>query len=173
MHREDIEKFNRVYDSAFPVLMRISHHMTGNTAISEEICQEAFIRYLERIEKFPDDKQSTYWLIRVVKNLTLNFEKRKLREQKAYKEYMMEPEINKETGETAYLRDEAQKFVQQLLDKLPEKLKTALVLREYGDLSYKEIGQILHITEANVKVRVFRAREAISAMVEKGEIYVP
>jgi RNA polymerase sigma factor (sigma-70 family) len=173
MRKEDIEKFNRVYDAAFPILIRISFHMTGDFDVAEEICQEAFIRYLERVEKFPDDKQSTYWLIRVVKNLTLNFEKRKLREQRAYKEYLMEPEKASETGESAYLRDETKKIVQKILDKLPEKLKTALVLREYGDLSYKEIGKILHISEANVKVRVYRAREAISSMIEKGEVYVP
>lgn len=173
MQKEEVEKFNRVYDSVYPSLIKVSYHMTGDLAVSEDLCQEAFIRYLEKINSFPDDKQSTYWLIRVIKNLTLNFEKRKKREQDAYKKYSMEPVKHSETGETEYLRSETQKKVQDLLDKLPEKLKTPLVLREYGELSYKEIGKILRISEANVKVRVFRARGAIHSMLEQGEVYVP
>ena len=173
MQKEDVENFNRIYDSVYPSLIKISYHMTGDLTVSEDLCQEAFIRYLEKINSFPDDKQATYWLIRVVKNLTLNFEKRKQREQKAYKKYSMEPVKESESGETEYLRNETQQRVQNLLDNLPEKQKTALVLREYGELSYKEIGKILHISEANVKVRVFRARGAIHSMIEKGDMYVP
>ncbi len=173
MQKEDVEKFNRVYDSVYPNLIKVSYHMTGDLVVSEDLCQEAFIRYLEKINSFPDEKQATYWLIRVIKNLTLNFEKRKQREQKAYKKYSMEPVKQGETGETEYLRNETQQKVQDLLDKLPEKLKSPLVLREYGELSYKEIGKILHISEANVKVRVFRARGAIQSMIERGEVYVP
>lgn len=173
MQKEYVDRFNRVYDSAFSVLMKIAYHMTGDIAVSEELCQESFIRYLERIQTFPDDQQSIYWLIRVVKNLTLNFEKRKKREQNAYKKFVMEPKKASESGETEYLRNETKDHVQALLEKLPEKLKSALVLREYGELSYKEIGKVLHISEGNVKVRVFRAREMISSMIERGELYVP
>ncbi len=173
MRKEEVEKFNRIYDAVFPSLIKISYHMTGDVVVAEDLCQEAFIRFLEKIDSFPNDKEATYWLIRVVKNLTLNFEKRKKREQKAYKKFMMEPVKGSETGETEYLRSETQKKVQELLGKLPENLKTPLVLREYGGLSYREIGKILRLSEGNVKVRVFRARGAIHSMIEKGEVYVP
>jgi RNA polymerase sigma-70 factor (ECF subfamily) len=52
-------------------------------------------------------------------------------------------------------------------------MKEVLVLREYGDLNYKEIGEALGITEGNVKVRVFRAREQITKMIGEGDVYMP
>ncbi|MEW6550449.1 MAG: RNA polymerase sigma factor, partial [Spirochaetota bacterium] len=50
---------------------------------------------------------------------------------------------------------------------LPEKLKTVLILKEYSGMNYKEIGKILGISEGNVKVRAFRAREALLAKLKK------
>jgi RNA polymerase sigma-70 factor (ECF subfamily) len=44
-----------------------------------------------------------------------------------------------------------------------------LIFKEYGDLNYKEIGRILGISEGNVKVRVFRARERLSAILNRGK----
>ena len=62
--------------------------------------------------------------------------------------------------------DEAER-TRRLLAKLPEKLRSVLVLKEYGGMSYREIGQVLGITEGNVKVRAFRAREALLALFEE------
>ncbi|TFG83642.1 MAG: RNA polymerase subunit sigma-24, partial [Spirochaetales bacterium] len=51
--------------------------------------------------------------------------------------------------------------------------KTVLVLKEYGGLNYKEIGKVLGITEGNVKVRVFRAREALATLMREDSGDVP
>jgi RNA polymerase sigma-70 factor (ECF subfamily) len=51
---------------------------------------------------------------------------------------------------------------------LPENLRMVLVLKEYGLLNYKEIGRVLGISEGNVKVRVFRAREALLSLFREG-----
>ena len=59
------------------------------------------------------------------------------------------------------------------LEKLPQNLKMVLVLREYAELNYKEIGRVLGITEGNVKVRVFRAREQLSKLIGEEDVYLP
>ncbi|MBE3130964.1 MAG: RNA polymerase subunit sigma-24, partial [Acidobacteria bacterium] len=59
------------------------------------------------------------------------------------------------------------------LDVLPYNLRAPLVFREYGELSYREIGAILGISENNVKVRVFRARERLHKTLTEGDAYVP
>ena len=56
---------------------------------------------------------------------------------------------------------------------LPPKMKEVLVLREYGGLNYKEIGETLGITEGNVKVRVFRAREQLTKLIGEDDVYMP
>ena len=62
--------------------------------------------------------------------------------------------------------------VQDALDALPYKLRAPLVFREYADMSYKEIGALMGITESNVKVRIFRARERLGKMLAEGDAYV-
>ena len=62
------------------------------------------------------------------------------------------------------LKKETREEVREALDKLPENLRIVLILKEYGELNYKEIGRSLGISEGNVKVRVFRARERLSGI---------
>jgi RNA polymerase sigma-70 factor (ECF subfamily) len=74
--------------------------------------------------------------------------------------------------EAEALRTESSKLVQEALKRLPFKLRTSLVLREYAGLSYREIAQSLHISESNVKVRVFRARELLKKILDEEDLDV-
>lgn len=165
--REEI--FRQVYDHVFPIIFRIAYRITGSVDIAEELCQEAFIKYYERVHVLPDVDQAKYWLIRVTKNLALNVAKRATRERRAYERVFHEPTTKPVTGEESVIREEESQQVQQALQRLPDKLKSVLVLKEYGDLSYREIASILGITEGNVKVRVFRARERLLEILSEGE----
>ena len=166
------ENFDLVYDVVYPLLYRIAFHITGDENISEDLCQEAFIRYYRRVIPLPNLDQSKYWLIRVVKNLAFNHEKRRGREQKAYYRYSQEPVAQMRSGESEFLRSESAKIVREALAKLPFKLRTVIVLREYGDLSYQEIAKVVGISESNVKVRVFRAREQLRKLLDEEEVDV-
>ena len=53
------------------------------------------------------------------------------------------------------------------------KLKEVIVLKEYGDMNYKDIGKVVGITEGNVKVRVFRARKLLEEMLGADDVYLP
>jgi RNA polymerase sigma factor (sigma-70 family) len=165
--RADI--FERVYGHVYPIIIRIVYRITGREDVAEELCQEAFIKYYERVDAFPDIEQAKYWLIRVAKNLALNSAKRSGRERRAYERIYYEPQHPLRTGEEEIIRKESEEAIQAALNRLPEKMRTVLVLKEYGQLSYKEIGAILGITEGNVKVRVFRARERLLELV-KGDL---
>ena len=70
------------------------------------------------------------------------------------------------------IKQEIKNAVQQALDKLPYKLRIVLVLKEYANLNYKAIGSILGISEGNVKVRIFRAREQLEKLLKEERDYV-
>jgi len=171
----DTEKeFDDIYHQFFPVLVKIVYRITGSVSVSEDLCQEAFIRYYERRDKLPGGDQAKFWLIRVVKNLAYNHEKRKGRERLAYEKFYHEPKkVESNEGERTILEDESKKAVQEALLKIPYKLRMVLILKEYGEMDYKDIAASLKISEGNVKVRVFRARKLLSEYLEKGEVYVP
>jgi len=164
------DTFRLVYDQVYPIIFRIAYRISGSLDIAEELCQEAFIKYYQRVDMFPDRDQAKYWLIRVIKNLALNVAKRVNRERRAYERAYHEPQRPPKTGEDSVIREEEALAVQAALQRLPEKLKSVLVLKEYGDLNYREIASVLNITEGNVKVRVFRARERLLEMLRQDGI---
>lgn len=164
--------FRRLYESAFPILFRVALRIAGNEEAAEDLCQDAFFRLYEKGMTFPNLEEAKYWLIRVVKNGSLNYAKRKERERKAYQRAFREDHRTQETGETEILKQETAQEVQAALERLPENLRTVLILKEYGELNYKEIGRALGISEGNVKVRVFRARERLAAMMGKDGSHV-
>lgn len=164
--------FRRLYDSVFPILFRVAYRIAGTEDAAEDMCQDAFFRLYEKGMTFPTQDDAKYWLIRVVKNGSLNYAKRKERERRAYQKAFREEKRTPETGESEYLKAETRTEVKEALERLPENLRTVLVLKEYGELNYKEIGRVLGISEGNVKVRVFRARERLAAMMGKDGAYV-
>jgi len=165
------ERFRHLYTAVFPILFRVACRITGNEEAAEDLCQEAFFRYHEKEMSFPNPDEAKYWLIRVVKNSALNYAKRKERERRAYQRAFREDQRTSESGEENLLRKETLREVTEALEQLPENLRIVLILKEYGELNYKEIGRALGISEGNVKVRVFRARERLAALLgQKTEI---
>ncbi|OQX29873.1 MAG: hypothetical protein B0D92_01465 [Spirochaeta sp. LUC14_002_19_P3] len=165
-----MELFNGFYAK----LYRIVWGICGQGEAAEEICQEAFLRYYERRDRLPGGDEACYWLIRVAKNLALNYEKRRRRENEVYRQYSLQASKTvRNDGEHEVLADESLKAVQKALSMVPYKLRIVLILKEYADYPYSAIAKILHITENNVKIRVFRARQHLIKLLSGEELYVP
>ncbi len=166
------ESFRLVYKEVFPVVMRVAYHVTYNMDVSEDICQEAFIRFYEKNIEFRSVDEAKYWLIRVTKNLAINVVKRKSREQAMVDKIKKAPKTPIRNGEDTLIDSETRTLVREAVEKLPEKLKSVLVLKEYADLNYRQIAGILRISESNVKVRVHRARKMMESLLDREDIHV-
>lgn len=176
-----------LYEANSDMLLKIAFRITNSVEAAEDVVQEAFGKLVEKNIAFPTPNDAKYWLIRVVKNGAINYAKRKGRETKAYEKWwrseataVEDTEAGaislKETGTDAgvqnsveedLLKTESAEEIKRLLAELPEKLRTVLILKEYSGMNYREIGKVLGINEGNVKVRAFRAREALLARLEK------
>ena len=70
--------YDALYSGFLPILLKVALNVVHDMETAEEICQEAFIRLFERKIPFSKEEEVRFWLIRVVKNLSLNvFRKRK------------------------------------------------------------------------------------------------
>ncbi len=172
IHCADSADFKRLYDATMSLLFKISFRIVNDEEAAEDLVHDSFIKANEKELVFPTLDDAKYWLIRVVKNASLNYAKRKVREAKAYHKALYEGRQEMESGETELLKKETIEKAKEALEKLPPKLKEVLVLREYGGMNYKEIGKILGITEGNVKVRVFRAREQLLKYIGEEDVYL-
>jgi RNA polymerase sigma-70 factor (ECF subfamily) len=159
--------FQKLYDTAFPVLFRIAWRIAGTEDAAEDLCQDAFSRLYEKGIEFPSLDEAKYWLIRVVKNMALNYAKRKQREYKVYEKSFHEDKREIDSGEQALEKKEKRQDVREALHKLPVHLQEVLYLKENTEFNYQEIGRVLGISEGNVKVRIFRARERLAALLQE------
>lgn len=165
--------FKKIYNATMNMLFKVSYRIVNDEEAAEDIVHDSLIKMTEKAMVFPSMNDAKYWLIRVVKNASLNYAKRKGRERKAYEKALYEDKRKQDSGEVDLLKAEAIKKAKEALNQLPEKLRMVLILREYADLNYKEIGRVLGITEGNVKVRVFRAREQLAKIIGEDDVYLP
>jgi len=172
LNAADPADFRRLYNETMILLFKISYRIVNDEDAAEDLVHDSYIKANEKEMVFPTLDDAKFWLIRVVKNASLNYAKRKTREKKAYQKALYEDTRKAQSGETDVLREETRKHAVQALAKLPPKLREVLILREYGDLNYKDIGKVLGITESNVKIRVFRAKEQLEKMLDAGDMYV-
>lgn len=165
--------FRRLYDATMELIFKVSYRIVGDEEAAEDLAHDSFIKATEKRMVFPSVDDAKYWLIRVVKNASLNYVKRKAREAKAYHKALYEGRQQEESGETALLKKDSKRSAAEALNRLPDSLKEVLVLKEYADMNYKEIGKTLGITEGNVKVRVFRAKNALLKLIGEDDVYLP
>ena len=173
LYAEKDSDFRKIYNAVMQLLFRISFRVVNEEEVAEDLVHDSLIKMREKKLVFPSMDDAKYWLIRVVKNASLNYAKRKTRERKAYERALREDTRKAESGETELLKAESIEKTKAALDKLPENLRMVLILREYAELNYKEIGRVLGITEGNVKVRVFRAREQLAKLIGENDVYLP
>lgn len=165
--------FKKIYDECMQMLFKISFRIVNDEEAAEDLAHDSLIKANEKNLVFPSLNDAKYWLIRVVKNASINYVKRKDRERKAYEKVLYEDTRKPDNGEIDYLKQESIQKAKEALKKLPKNLQDVLLLREYADLNYKEIGKVLGITEGNVKVRIFRAREQLLKIIGEDNVFLP
>ena len=156
LNNEDITE---VFRDAYPNLCRFLESIVSDRA--QDIAQESFLRLCAAEAGDISRSEMRFWLFRVARNLALNEVNREkthnrlwVQVKEVFRRKNLTPAENLENAEThALIRD--------LLDKLPEHQRSALLLREEEDMRYREIALVLNVSESKVKVDIFRGRNAL------------
>lgn len=154
------DRFYREHEAKlFAYLMRL----TGEYYTARDLLQESFTRYLER---YDDRPRSVPLLYAIARNAFVDACRRRRKEAPPVDDAESD---DRDNPEHRLLVREKCRQVTAAMDALGEKERETLSLAVTGDLSYREIAGILGITEANVKVRVHRARMKLLKHLGKGE----
>ncbi len=166
MERND-EEFTRIFNEYYSPVCRFLEGMTGRRSLAQDLAQECFLRfYNARPREMPAD-EARFWLFRVARNLALNeLSKGHTRGRlfdkvvEAFRPRALNPEQRLEQDERASL-------INGMLETLPEHQRTTLLLRETEEMSYREMAEVLGVSESKIKVDLFRARHALRAKWEE------
>ena len=146
-----------------PAMLRLALRITGDPDEAENVLQESFITACNRIDDFQGLSSLGTWMYRIVMNNALMSLRRKRPDLVPFDENGDTPALTAGTPEPVHeiMAAELQESLNQALMHLPEKLRTAFVLREIEGLSTREAAEALNISESALKVRLHRARQAL------------
>lgn len=151
--------FHEIYDANFEIIIRVAYRITGDKEAAEDLCQDAFIKFYEKYGEKKDISESLFFLIKIVKNLSYNFDKRRKIEVRIFDQFKKDHEFfENESGLSNLVKKEEISDIQKTLLLIPYKYRLPLILKEYEQLDYKEISKIINSSVSNVKILIHRAK---------------
>jgi RNA polymerase sigma-70 factor (ECF subfamily) len=173
-----VQRAQRGESGAFDALVRRYQHKVvklvmryvRNPTEAEDIAQDAFIKAYRALSRFRGDSAFYTWLYRIAINTAKNSLAARARNPVQLdsngsgdedRPGLEERMIDTATPEALALTEEIRATVSAAIDRLPEDLRTAIMLRELEGLSYEEIAKTMDCPVGTVRSRIFRAREAV------------
>ena len=152
-------------------IVHFMFRMVHNQAVAEELAQEVFLRVYRSRETYRAEARFSTWLYRIATNLGVNHARDTRHERTAATIYL--DAVDAETGTTPDVADDTPSAETDLLHKermnairlhvmaLPERQKTAVLMHKYEGMDYKQIGEVLKLSESATKSLLFRAYQTL------------
>jgi len=136
------------------------YRIVGNVADAQDLTQEAFIKALQRQDQLKDLEKAAHWLSRIASNTAIDFLRRSGRISFSDLEDLPEPLVSsrEESPEQRILRHEHRETLEQGLEVLTSRERTALLLRDVEDLPAEEVAARLNCSKATVRSHIANAR---------------
>ncbi|MCC7403430.1 MAG: sigma-70 family RNA polymerase sigma factor [Bdellovibrionales bacterium] len=123
------------------LLLRLALRMTRDLEMAEDIVQEAFIKAYQNIGRFEGRASFRSWIYQI----TVNTAKNKLRSRKDESVDIDNVNLAIPSGaEWVLMEEDVKEVIQSEIDQLPDRQRTALSLRIFEDMSFKEIAQVMN-----------------------------
>ena len=141
-------------------LFRLALRITLNRAEAEDVVQDTMLRVWNKRDEWQQFESVEAYCLIVAKNLAIDrIQKKEAQNVEITPE--MEEEADASGPHDQLVYEERMRIIHRLVDELPEKQRLIMQLRDIEGESYKEIARILNLTEEQVKVNLFRARQKV------------
>ena len=152
-------------------MVSFMYRMARNQAAAEDLAQEVFLRVYRSRETYTANAKFTTWLYRIATNLAVNHARDTRHERPEVSMSLDEPDV--ETGlmpdlpdgtpnvEENILRRERLAAIRSQVQALPERQRMAVIMHKYQGMDYRQIAEVLHLSESATKSLLFRAYESL------------
>jgi len=167
----DESAFNYLVGKYHRAMIHFLFRMVHNQAVAEELAQEVFLRVYRSRESYRAEAKFTTWLYRIATNLAVNHARDTRHERSAQNVYLDAPD--EETGTTPdvaddepsveqkLLRDERMAAIRKHVMALPDRQRMAVLMHKYQGMDYRQIGDVLKLSESATKSLLFRAYQTL------------
>jgi RNA polymerase sigma-70 factor (ECF subfamily) len=167
IQRGDEEAFRDLFERHERRAFGVAYQLLSNAEAARDVVQEAFLRVYRAIDRFDFRNAFTTWLYRIVVNLAIDGLRRQALLRPAAIDDVGEIASRGPRPEETLAVNEVGQLVRRILDRLPPKFRTVIVLRELQGLSSKEIAAIVGTTHSTVRWRLHRARRIFKEIWER------
>lgn len=167
----DFAAFEALVDRFQPRVYRLARRILGQAQDAEDVMQQTFLSVIEHLDQFRGESAVATWILRIATNHALKVLRKRRGLPTVPLEAVADPDDSyatlphpsyiaqwRENPEDLAQRAEVRQLVEQALTDLDDKYRVVFVLRDIEGLSVKETAEALGLSEANVKVRLLRAR---------------
>lgn len=152
-------------------ILGFMYRMSHNAAVAEELAQEVFLRVYRSRQTYNAEAKFSTWLYRIASNLAVNHARDTKYERPENSVSLDEP--NEESGasldlpdrrtnvEQDMLREERLQAIRRHIEALPERQRMAVLMHKYQEMDYRQIGEVLKLSESATKSLLFRAYETL------------
>jgi len=163
----DISAFEDIVHRYQDRIYNLCRYMLQGPRDAQDAAQDAFIKAYNGLRGFKPESSLYTWLYRIAVNTCHDYRRKSQREALRLAPLPENLPSDAPFPEQLYAAAEIRGRIQLALQKLPEKLRAAVVLREIEALSYEEIAAVLQTSVGTVKSRLSRAREQLRKLLQK------
>lgn len=160
-------EFEQIYNTYFKSVYRYIRKLSGDEHIAEEITSETFLKAMKSIGDFRGECDMRVWICQIAKNTYYSYLKKSNRITSIDEtELQSIADPNTLIEEQIGIQDEAQQ-IRKILHTMPDPYKEVFMWRVFGELSFKEIGNLYNKTDNWACVTYHRARNMIQSRLEE------
>ena len=165
--RGDLDAFESIVEKYKKKVFNLAFKMLQDREDASDAAQDAFLKVYRSLPRFKGDAKFSTWLYRIVTNVCLDY----IRRRKKVVEISLDKQLEMSDGkldfelpdEAINIEEEAEKtefhqLVLDAVDNLPETHRLVIMMRDFQNMSYSEIAELLSCPEGTVKSRINRAR---------------
>ena len=143
-------------------LYRLALRITLNHAEAEDVVQETMIKVWNRRDRWDELESIEAFCLTICRNIAIDKTKKAENQNQSLMDEHDAPDHSYSSNpEEQAMQQDRISLIRRLIDTLPEKQRSCMQLRDFEGKSYKEIAKILDVSEEQVKINIFRARQTI------------
>jgi RNA polymerase sigma factor (sigma-70 family) len=165
----DTRAFETLLERHRSRLLRICLRMLGDRIEAEEAAQDSFVKIYYHLRDYDTSRSFSVWSASIALNECRDRLRRRTRLGRLFRG--IEEADRAQGAEETNDADESQEklnAVEKALTRLPEQLREVITLKAYGEHSYEEIAKILNVRIGTVMSRLFRARQKLTDIINRG-----
>ena len=158
-------------------MVSFMYRMSHNSAAAEDLAQEVFLRVYRSRENYEASAKFTTWLYRIATNLAVNHARDTRHERPENMVSLDEPDEDtgltvdvpdgSATAEETIMKRERMAAIRQRVQALPERQRTAVIMHKYQQMDYRQIAEVLKLSESATKSLLFRAYETLRGQLKE------